>query len=334
VRDGKLKKLVLCIIIISTLCFENQTLAAFNKAGRTSLQFLKIGIGARSAALGEACVANLHDINSVFWNPAALTQIKGIEVSFNYARWIGDLNIMAAAVGYNIDGIGAFAINYTGLDYGEIDEALVQSATGSVDTRTGQTFGGGDLALGISFARKFLDNLSIGINVKYLREELFEYSSSMWAFDVGSYYDTGWKGIRLAMNAQNFASQARFLETREEFEQSYDIPLLFRIGWSIDLLGEKNLFLGGNPESHKLTLNMDALHSNDFAERLHIGIEYWLFNIFAIRSGYRFNYEEGNFGIGGGINYSLGSMQMKIDYAYVDYDFLDATHRFSIIISY
>jgi hypothetical protein len=327
-----LKSLQKVAIALAFLCCSTVVYGGFSKAGRTSLQFLKIGIGARSVAMGEACIANVSGVNAVFWNPAAIANIDGGEAGFNYARWIGDLNLMAGAVAYNWERVGAFSINFVGLDYGDIEEALTTSTTGGLDTRTGSIFSGNDLAIGFSYARKFTEQLSIGLSLKYLREELFTYNTSLFSFDIGSYYDTRWKGIKLAMTAQNFSKQARFLETKEDFEQEYELPLVFRIGWSIDLLGGENLFFGGNPESHKLSLNMDAVHTNDYAERLHLGVEYWLFNKFALRAGYRFNYDEGNLSVGAGLNYPVGSMNLRVDYAYVDYDFLDATHRVSIII--
>jgi hypothetical protein len=320
------------MIAITFIIFSTVAYGGFNKAGRTSLQFLKIGIGARPVAMGEACIANISGVNSAFWNPAAITSIDGGEVGFNYAQWIGDLNLMAGAIAYNWELIGAFSLYFVGLDYGDIEEALTTSATGNLDTRTGNYFSGNDLAIGFSYARQFTEQLSIGVSIKYLREELFTYNTSMVGFDVGSYYDTRWKGIKLAMTAQNFAKNARFIETREDFEQEYELPLVFRVGWSIDLLGGDNLFFGGNPELHQLSYNMDLVHTNDFAERLHMGMEYWLFNKFALRAGYRFNYEEGNFSAGAGLDYPVGSMNLRVDYAYVDYDFLDATHRVSIII--
>lgn len=299
----------------------------FNKAGRTTFQFLKIGMGARAAALGEAGIANMQDVNAVFWNPAAITGIERIEAAFNYTQWFADLNIMAGAIGFRAGGLGVFALHYTTLDYGDIQEALVTSPTGGVDTRTGNSFGGNDVALGIAFSRAFTDKLSIGVNAKYLREELYTYASSLWGFDVGTYYDTGWRGIRLAMSAQNFSEQARWLTTGGEEQQKYDLPLLFRIGWSIDLLGSEEFFLGGNPDRSRLSFNMDAIHSNDYAERLHLGTEYVLYNLIALRGGYRINYDEGNWSVGFGLSPHLSNIKMRIDYAYVSYDFLDSPHR-------
>jgi hypothetical protein len=328
-----LKKFIifLAVFLMGT---NPESFAQFNKAGRTALQFLKIGVGARPTALGEAVIANMDGVNSIYWNPAALTSIENIEAGFNYTSWIGDLNIMAGAVGINIDGVGVLAFNYLGLDYGALQEAFTTSASGNTDTRTGNTFTGSDLAVGFGFARKFTDKLSIGVNAKYIREELYTYSSSVWAFDAGSFYDTGWRGVRLAMSAQNFSSQVRWLDTKEEEQQSYEIPIVYRIGWSIDLLGGHNLFLGGDPTQHKLTFNMDAVHTNDYAERLHMGLEYTAFNMLSLRGGYRLNYDEGNLSAGVGINYDTGYLDFVFDYSYVVYDFLESPHRFSVLLAF
>ncbi|RPH98897.1 MAG: PorV/PorQ family protein [Calditrichaeota bacterium] len=306
----------------------------FNKAGRTSMQFLKIGVGARSTAMGEASSAHLQTVESVFNNPAAIAGIDNFQAGFSYTRWFGDLNVSSGAVGYNIPGFGVVALNYVAMDYGDIREALTTSPTGGVDTRTGRTFSGNDLSLGCAFSRWYTDKLSIGVQVKYIQEDLFTFSSYLWAFDVGSYYETGWKGIRLAMSAQNFTRQARWLYTKEEEQQTFEIPLLFRVGCSIDLWGGPKLFLGGDPMQHRLTLNMDALHTNDYAERLNLGLEYWAFNMFALRAGYRFNYDEGNLSIGTGVNLNIRGTLVQIDYSFVNYDFLESPHRVSAILEF
>ncbi|MBN2413071.1 PorV/PorQ family protein [candidate division KSB1 bacterium] len=329
-----MKKYIIILTISLFMAGSGFSAESFNKAGRTALQFLKIGVGARPAALGEACIANMQDVNSVFWNPAAITGIEKREASFSYTRWFGDINITAGALGYRMGTFGVVALNYIALNYGDIQEAYSTVTGGGVDTRTGNYFSGSDLAVGLSFSREYTNKLSIGVNVKYLREELFTYTNSQWAFDVGSYYDTEWKGIRLAMSAQNFAQQARWMYTREKQQQQYELPLVFRVGWSIDLLGGEKLLFGGNPNSHRLTFNMDAIHSNDYAERVHIGAEYWFYNFIALRGGYRFNYEEGNISMGTGINYNMGSLKFKLDYAFVSYDFLDSPHRISVMIEF
>lgn len=319
------------ITIALLLAFSAAATAQFNKAGRTTFQFLKIGVGGRAAAMGEATIANTQDINSVYWNPAGLTGIQNLEAGVNYTKWIADLSVTSAAVGYNL-GEAVVAFNYMGLNYGNIQEAVTRGT--SVDTRTGSTFSGSDLALGVSAARRFTDQLSIGANVKYLRENLFTYTASLWAADIGTYYDTQWKGIRIAMTAQNFSKQARWLYTGEETQQSYELPLVFRIGTSIDLWGGENLVFGGDAAINKLTLDVDAIHTNDYGERLHVGGEYVFMNMLSLRAGYRMNYEEGNLALGAGFKTELSGVKLEVDYAYVKYDFLESPHRFSLIFAF
>ncbi|RKY50792.1 MAG: hypothetical protein DRP86_02970 [Candidatus Neomarinimicrobiota bacterium] len=322
-------------LIISLLMYPMSVSAGdFNKAGRTALQFLKIGVGARPAAMGEACVANLNNVNAMFWNPAAIGQINHFETSFSYTKWFADMDFTAGAVGLSVTSTMVVALDYISLNYGNIPEALVTHPTGRLDTRTGENFSGSDLSLGVSVAKNFTNKLSIGIRGKYVQEDLYTYSTNLWAFDIGTYYHTGWKGIRLAMSAQNFAGKARWLATLEKEKQQYEVPLLFRIGTSIDLLGGSDLFLGGNPDRHRLTLNLDAIHSNDYAERLNIGAEYWFFNRIALRSGYRFNQSYGKISFGGALNFPVNQTNIHIDYAYVDYDYLDITHRFTVTFTY
>jgi hypothetical protein len=319
--------------LVIGLLLQSVSFAQFNKVGRTAMQFLKIGIGARQVAAGEANIASIRDVNSIFWNPALITGIENGEASFTYTQWVVDLNVFSGAVGYNL-GFGTVVLHYVSLDYGDLQEALVTSTSGGVDTRTGNTFSGSDLAFGFGFAKEFTDKLSIGVNARYVREDLYIYSADLWSFDVGSYYNTDWKGIKLGMSAQNFSTPARWLETRLEEQQSFDLPLIYRIGFSIDLMGGQDLFLGGDPTQHKLTINADAIHTNDYAERLHMGFEYLLFDIFSLRGGYRFNYDEGSLSLGAGIKYNLGLMKFNFDYSYVSYDFLQSPHRFTLILGF
>jgi hypothetical protein len=331
--DCAMKTYRVCVVLILlfTLAFA-ETASGFNKVGRTTLQFLKIGIGARQVGLGEASLAVVRDVNAIYWNPANTTGINSAEASFSYASWFADLNYITGAVGYRWQKIGVFTLGYASLDYGDIPEALVSVPSGSSDTRTGNTFTGGDLMLGFSFAREFTDNLSIGVGLKYIYEKLFDYSVDQFAFDIGTYYDTGFNGLKIAMTVQNFGSSVRFLENSDR-EVGYDIPFIFRIGLSANLVGYTDGFFAMG-DAHKLQLSLDALHSNDYAERMHIGAEYWYNDMLALRSGYKFNYEEGNWSVGIGLKQRIGSVGVRMDYAYTHFEFLESPHRFSLSFSF
>ncbi|UCE05603.1 MAG: PorV/PorQ family protein [bacterium] len=331
-----MKKYLLTIVLLALFAIPSSSNGqGFNKGGRTAFQFIKIGIGARQTAMGEACISVVRDINSVFWNPANITGILTTEASFSYARWFADMNYLAGAAGYRWAGVGVFALSVSSLDYKHLQEALVLENIESVDPRTGKTFTGGDLMLGLSFAREFTNKLSIGITAKYLREELFVYDVDLLAFDVGTYYNTAFKGFRIAMSAQNFSTGSiSWLEKgKSDRIEGYDIPLIFRVGTTFDLIGGQSAFFNFG-EDHYLQLSLDAINTNDYGERYHIGGEYWFGDFVALRSGYRFNYAEGNLSFGFGLNLEVSGLKTKVDYAYVNYEFLDSPHRFTVSFSF
>jgi len=326
-----MKRLIICGFLLGCMITgaEGQT---FNKGGRTAMQFLKIGIGARQVAVGEACIAGVQDINAVFWNPAAITGVQSAEASFSYASWFANLSYMAGAVGYRWEDVGTFALSYASLDYGQIDEALVSISGGGSDTRTGNTFSGGDVLLGLSFSKEFSNHLSIGGTAKFIQEKLFIYGERLFAFDVGTFYDTHFKGIRIAMAAQNFAGSVKWLAVSDR-QEGYDIPLVFRIGASANLLGVENAFLDVG-ELHRLTVNLDAIHTNDYAGRFHLGGEYEFSGFLSLRGGYRFNYNEGNVSFGIGVQQEVSGMHLRLDYAYVSFTYLESPHRITLSVAF
>jgi hypothetical protein len=302
----------------------------FNKGGRTAFQFLKIGVGARQAALGEASIATVRDANSAFWNPAGISGVEGYEASFSYARWLADMNYVAGAIAGRWGGVGTFALSIAALDYGDIPEAVVG---GGGDARTGETFTGNDFLVGLSYARDFTDRLAIGVGVKYVQESLFDYNESTVAFDVGTTYDIGINGLKLAMSAQNFAGSVRWLgEEQADRQEGYNIPLVFRIGLSGALVGANGFVTMPGP--HQVELSAEAINTNDFSERIHFGLEYTFNELFILRGGYRFGYDEGNWALGAGLNPEVGGVRMRFDYAYVGYSFLAAPQRLSVSFAF
>lgn len=304
----------------------------FNKGGRTAFQFLKIGLGARQTALGEAGIASVRDVNAMFWNPAGISGIASTEVSFSYNRWLADMNYVAGAVGMRWKGVGVFALGVAALDYGDIPEAIVPPEGSTDSGLTGNTFSGGDFMAGLAFSREFTDRLSIGLGVKFLRESLFDYAVNSYAFDVGTNFDMGYKGLRLAMSVQNYGGSVRYLDETVS-DRTYDLPLLFRIGLSTSVVGAGNAFVDMGP-AHQLTFSVEAINTNDYSERLHFGAEYAFNDFITLRGGYRLNYEEGNFSAGVGLAPRLPGMEMRVDYAYVAYEFLDAPHRFTVSLAF
>ena len=80
-----MKKIIYILLLL--LFFGNANAQLFpvlggQRAGISTAQFLKIGVGGRAAALGESFVAIANDASALYWNPAGLAQFDKNQVIF------------------------------------------------------------------------------------------------------------------------------------------------------------------------------------------------------------------------------------------------------------
>jgi len=142
------------------------------------------------------------------------------------------------------------------------------------------------------------------------------------AFDFGTIFYPGWESFRFGMSIRNFAAEYEY--ERESFE----LPLQFTIGVAMDVMD----MIGAQDQS--LLVSVDAVHPRDFSERVNFGAEYTVFNIFALRAGYKTNHDNEGLTAGAGLFYEMSDMKLKVDYAYSDMEFFDAVHRISLGFSF
>src|SRR5476651_1167998 len=86
--------------------------------GTTSADFIKLGIGPRAAAMGEAQVGLADDVYSTYWNPAGLAQLRSQELGLVYTQYIENINQQYLAYAYPRENVGTFAINVNYLSVG------------------------------------------------------------------------------------------------------------------------------------------------------------------------------------------------------------------------
>jgi hypothetical protein len=300
------------------------------RVGLSGWQFLKLNLDPRQAAMGGAFTAISHgDVGAIYGNPSALVDVKNFEVGFYNVNYIADINYVSAALAKNVNGIGIFAISIASLDVGDIPRTLNSIIPGEDRTEavvTGETFSGGDFAAGISYAMKITDRLAIGANVRWIREEIDDLDMNNVSFDFGTTYYTGFKSLRLAMTARNFGPDQNLAGWSEEVQiEPVDIrmPLDFRVGVAMDLFERED-------SPHFLTLAIEGTHPNDGPEKINFGAEYWFHKMFSLRGGYRINYDEETFTLGGGVKYSMRKLAGKVNYAFVDFGRLEQVHIFNL----
>jgi len=288
----------------------------FSKAGTAGLQFLKIGVGARESAMGEAALGITQGANSIFWNPAGIALApKSVkqhsEVVFSHTGWLLGIDHEAAALTTRLRNIGVVGVSVIYMGLPEFEETTVQMQQG-----TGRMVNVYDLAVGFAIARNFTDKLSMGAQLRYVKEQLDQDSFSNMLIDVGAIYDTGYRNLCLSVCAQHFGPDIKML--RDKFR----MPLVFKVGIADDLIHSNN---------QRLTLAIDLVHPTDNTERMNFGLEYGFFNWLFLRGGYRLNSDLGKLSFGAGFRQSLIGVQGLIDYSYTDFgEIIGGVNRISV----
>lgn len=323
----ELRKIFYILIILVTLNSVSRAqlipVLGSQRAGTSSLQFLKIGVGARAAGMGESFVAVANDISAIYWNPAGLMQFPEIGAHFSHSEWLVDLKHEFFAGVYRLGKHNAFGVSVTSLH----TEAM-QKTTEFQPEGSGEYFKYGDLAIGLAFARRLTDQFSFGISFKYVEETLAELKMRGVMFDLGTYYWTGLSNSRFAVTISNFGPQVKpdgsvnitGGRTLSEF-QSFPPPTMFRIGFAIDPIE--------NPVN-KLTTSIQLNHPNDNSENINLGAEYSYKDFLFIRGGYKFNVDSENFTAGIGLNVPILITKTSVDYSIANFKDLGFTHRMSI----
>jgi len=318
-----------------------------SRVGTTAAPFLKIGVGGRSLGMGEAYVTRAEDVTGLFWNPAGLANIDKKQIVFNHFDYIADLSFVFGGVAIPVPGIGSFGFSFAYLGMPEIERTTVQFPDGN-----GEKVAANSFAAGLSYARSLTDRFSVGGSIKYIKENIWHCHSSAVAFDIGVLYHTMFKNLTIGMSISNFGTDLKLagrdlLIQHDISEQiagnnqninarldtdSFPLPILFRVGISSNLAKD---FLA--MENYDFVIAVDAVHPNDNREYLNLGTEIRLYDLIALRTGYRqlfLDNREGGLTFGFGLTLNIMNSEVALDYANVDFGRLDRSNKFSLIFSF
>ena len=334
-----MKKFFICLLIVlPTAIFAG----IFPKAGTTSAPFLKIGAGARAVALGGNYVALANDASALYWNPAGITGINKLSIAGTHTEWFAGITHDFFAFTAPLGNASAIGIDLTYLNSGEIEQTTLEEQEGN-----GILYDATDLALGLTYARKLTDHFSVAVKGKIIRQKIFNEQASSFAFDFGTLFNTGFKGLRIGMNMANFGTSMRMdgsdLSVVEENSQgeivetvlkteTWPLPIVFRVGIAVDIFGAEEGLM--RSRENRLTLTVDGNHPNDNNETIGAGVEYMWNDLLALRAGYKGNHDSEKLSFGGGLNFVLAGWQLAVDYAYASLGDLDAVQRFSVGIAF
>jgi len=309
------------------------------KVAQSGLVFLNFPADARRAALGDAGVGLLGDgPGAVFLNPGMLGFAHQREVFFTHAEWIANTKHDVGGVVAQFQGIpGSFALGFITHDSGSINGTAINADPSSIGfTETGQ-FSTTDYAISGGWGFQITDRFSVGAMLRLAHQELplpgnQSADLNAIAVDLGTYFNTGFRNMVLAMSIRNFSEEKEY--QRERFE----LPRAYRLGLVIDVVS----MYGSTPVPHHLDFLAEIDSPMDFDERWLFGTEYRYKRPdqsigFALRGGYKMNHDTEDYSFGGGINFSNEDGRgVRADYAYKHFtsEFFDAVQMFTVAVTF
>lgn len=141
-----------------------------NTAITTAVPFLTIAPDSRSGAMGDAGVALTPDVNASYWNPSKLAFLEDKNaLSLSYSPWlrrlVPDVNLAFLSYAHQLDERNTIGASLRYFNLGTIDLRDANSADLG-------TYHPNEFSIDGSFARKFGDNLSLGLTLRYIHSSL------------------------------------------------------------------------------------------------------------------------------------------------------------------
>jgi hypothetical protein len=293
--------------------------------GTAGAQFMRIPVGARGVALGNAYTACAIDGAALFWNPAGILRTDGRKNFFlAHTQYAADIDLHFLSFHWRGQNF-AYGISAGMLNSGEIPRTDEFHQEG-----TGTTFRADQYFLGLTLSRAMTDRFSLGGTVKYYQENLDEFTVRTVLLDLGILYFLGIGDLRVGFAAKNFGPDMRpggtppplggDFQPADSF-QKFPAPTVgsFGAAWSIGLA-----------EGARFLTALDFNHPSDYSESFRLGGELALLDTIFLRSGYETNRAEGGFSAGFGVAIGKERWRFRLDYAYSDMGTLGTIHNFSV----
>jgi hypothetical protein len=278
-------------------------------AGKYGFQFLKIPSSPAIAAMGNTGEILHNSPLNIMHHPAAFDWQRGKSVTFSQTSWLVDTNIYNIAY-RNIMFDKGFGLGIKYVDHGSFERRTDNG------TLIGEYFPL-DIKFTANYTQKLTPDIHAGINLSLLYEKIDTSSALGFTTDLGLVYLTPIRNTSVDIALQNIGTS-----TKMDLEK-IELPFICEFGTTtgIDVNNDISAFFAG-----KLVYMSD--HDNLLPA---IGLNLKLYDMFFVRAGYKFNYNDEDFSAGFGINYR----NFTIDYSFVHINNdLNSVHLFGLGLNF
>lgn len=288
------------------------------EVAQNSLEFLKIPVSARAAAMGYAFSAVEDDANCIFWNPAGIAVSESSKLSISHTDYLLDMNFKSMSCIIPsfklLKGTVGFGLNL--FDAGKFKHTIMTGATSYTE-------------LGLTDAQEYSANLSYGayisednvhhkygVTAKYISSRLEDVTVQTFAADIGYIYSFSFRDdeVNFGATVQNIGSGVKYIKEKE------DLPLLIRCA----LNGTSNIIWNKLDMSFNIETIYDV-YNKDI--EYGFGFEYNYRNRYFFRGGYNSIQELDN-AISIGVGFQIG--KIIFDYAAAGFKEMGDVHRISL----
>jgi hypothetical protein len=170
---------------------------------------MNIGVDAAALGMSSAVTAHTIDVNSGYWNPAGLLNLKDNQLALMHSSYFANIaSYDYAAFAMPIDNQSAVGISLIRFGVDDIlNTTQLIDAQGNINYDRISLFSTADYGLTFSYARKLpVQGLNYGINAKVIRRVIGNFASSWgFGFDLGVQFE--------AKNDWKFGVMARDITT-------------------------------------------------------------------------------------------------------------------------
>ncbi|MGN6639192.1 MAG: type IX secretion system outer membrane channel protein PorV, partial [Mucilaginibacter sp.] len=350
--NSKFAGILFCISVLFPYISYSQsninTNGTNSSAIQTAVPFLLITPDSRSGAMGEAGVATSPDVNANFWNPSKLAFLEGGQdyLSISYSPWlrslVPDVSLSYVSYAHQLD------------DRNTIGASLRYFNLGSVDLRDNQqtpegTYIPNEFSVDGSFARKFGDEFSLGLTLRYIHSSLSNVpfsgqqvkAGNAVAADISFFYKHQVEEfgddalISIGSNISNIGTKISYTDNGTK----YFLPTNWKLGVANTVnmddynqftvtLDMNKLLVPTNGSDQSVPAGIfssfsDTGLSGELQEiSFSPGVEYWYNKMFALRAGYY--YQNPN---RGGLHYVTLGTGFKYDIFGFDFSYIAASQQ-------
>lgn len=277
----------------------------------TSAAFLRMTIGSRAQAMGDAFTGLAENATGMYYNPAGMGFGQNRELMIFHAQWLEDISVENLTFMYPVTSRFSFGAGFSYLHFPQLTRFELDPSGGAVENGKFSVY---DVVATAGMGYRLTESFSVGANIKFFQEQLESVTASSYAADFGLLWKLPVSDLNIGIAVQNVGPEITYTQAKEQLPRTYRVGLAYQM------------------PNNDATFALDMVKTGNDEWRIFPGIEIGFMNSFYLRGGYQLAQNEtGN--VSGGFGIKVHE-KYEVNYVYAPFGDLGATHRAELIFSF